>query len=333
MEQKLAARIRERVDAEAREKLSGVVERLNQRVFDPLNTLLLDPQLISAQTTATRFWMRLRLAGDNHLGSHTPRPKRRPTAWRACSSTSRCSPTASSGCSWQAAPSPCPHCRQHVAQCLNCPSPWAVDPDNADVKITFAKQDPIVVHCRDGQVVVTVSFARLSKASASRKWTNFQVRAFYRPRANGRSVELVRDGVIHFPSGGDQLALRGVFSRVFSKDAAWQLVPRQIIDDPRLGDTAITQLVVDDGWIGISLGPKPPRYRLAPPTGGPAVERTVAFRFVKVALTAKHGTLARSASEGGKPADPRLRFRASVGTSRRAPARGGRLSRVSRARA
>ena len=32
MEQKLAARIRERVDAEAREKLSGVVERLNERV-------------------------------------------------------------------------------------------------------------------------------------------------------------------------------------------------------------------------------------------------------------------------------------------------------------
>ena len=70
------------------------------------------------------------------------------------------------------------------------------------MKITFAKQDPIVVHCRDGQVVVTVSLARLSKASAGRKWTNFQVQACYRPRANGRSVELVRDGVIHFPSGG-----------------------------------------------------------------------------------------------------------------------------------
>jgi hypothetical protein len=80
-------------------------------------------------------------------------------------------------------------------------------------------------------------------------------------------VELVRDGVIHFPSGGAQLALRGVFSRVFAKDSAWQLVPRQIVDDPRFSDTAITQLVIDDGWIGIALGPKPPvvtaaRHRL-----------------------------------------------------------------------
>ena len=258
MEQKLAARIRERVDAEAREKLSGVVERLNQRVFDPLNTLLLDPQLISAQTTATRFWMRLRLAGDNHLGSHTPRPQAPADSLASVQLHESVFANGIERMQLAGRTFTMPALSQHVAQCLNCPSPWAVDPDNADVKITFAKQDPIVVHCRDGQVVVTVSFARLSKASAGRKWSNFQVRAFYRPRANGRSVELVRDGVIHFPSGGAQLALRGAFSRVFSKDAAWQLVPRQIIDDPRLGDTAITQLVVDDGWIGIALGPKPP---------------------------------------------------------------------------
>ena len=168
-----------------------------------------------------------------------------------------------------------PALSQHVAQCLNCPSPWAVDPDNADVKITFAKQDPIVVHCRDGQVVVTVSFARLSKVSAGRKWSNFQVRAFYRPRANGRSVELVRDGVIHFPSGGAQLALRGVFPRLLQRR---RLAARaaQIIDDPRLGDTAITQLVVDDGWIGISLGPKP--VTASRRTGEPAV-RPAAMRY------------------------------------------------------
>lgn len=111
MEQKLSARIRERVDAEAREKLSGVVERLNERVFDPLNNLMLDPQMIDARTTEKRFWLRLRLAGDNHLGSHTPAPRPLPRAWRACRSTSRCWPTGSSGCNWPAARSPCPSCR------------------------------------------------------------------------------------------------------------------------------------------------------------------------------------------------------------------------------
>ena len=75
MEQKLSDRIRDRVDKEAREKLSGVVERINQRVFDPLKNLSLDPQMIAAKTTVERFMMRLRLAGDNHLGSHTPRPQ------------------------------------------------------------------------------------------------------------------------------------------------------------------------------------------------------------------------------------------------------------------
>ena len=75
-------------------------------------------------------------------------------------------------------------------------------------------------------MVVTLSLARLSKASARKTWTNFQVRAFYRPRVNGRSAELVREGVIQFPSGGSQIVLRGVFSRIFSKDTPWPLAPR-----------------------------------------------------------------------------------------------------------
>ena len=257
MEQKLADRISERVDAEAREKLSGVVERLNQRVFDPLSNLMLDPQMIAAETTPTRFTMRLRLAGDDHLGSHTPRPQAPADTLASVQVHESVLANGIERMQLAGRTFTMPELAEHVARCLNWPKPWATNPDNEDVKITFAKKDPLVVHCQDGQVVVTLSLARLSKASAKRKWTNFQVRAFYRPRVNGRSAELVRDGVIHFPSGGAQVALRGVFSHVFSKDAAWQLVPRQIIDDPRLNDAAITQLVIDDGWIGISLGPKP----------------------------------------------------------------------------
>ena len=123
MEQKLAARIRERVDAEAREKLSGVVERLNQRVFDPLNTLLLDPQLISAQTTATRFWMRLRLAGDNHLGSHTPRPQAPADSLASVQLHESVFANGIERMQLAGRTFTMPELSQHVAQCLNWPEP------------------------------------------------------------------------------------------------------------------------------------------------------------------------------------------------------------------
>ena len=75
VKQKVAAQARERIDAEARQRLTEVVARMNQRVFDPLNALSLDPQMIDGETTDKRFTMRLRLAGEDQLGSHTPRPQ------------------------------------------------------------------------------------------------------------------------------------------------------------------------------------------------------------------------------------------------------------------
>ena len=257
MEQKLSARIRERVDAEAREKLSGVVERLNERVFDPLNNLMLDPQMIDARTNreavlAAAAAGRRQPPGQPHPGPEAPAESLASVQIHESLLANGVERMQLAGRTFTM-----PELSKHVAQCLNWPRPWAVNRDNEDVKITFARRDPIVVRCQNGQVAVTLSFARLSKASARKQWTNFQVQAFYRPKVTGRSAELVRDGVVHFPNGGTQLALRGVFSRIFSKDAAWPLVPRQFADDPRLSDAAITQLVIDNGWIGIALGPKP----------------------------------------------------------------------------
>jgi hypothetical protein len=98
------------------------------------------------------------------------------------------------------------------------------------------------------------------------KWRNFQVRAFYRPEVQARSAELKRDGVVQLIGRLNmtgQIALRGVFSHAFSKNAPWQLVPQRIIHEPKLKDASITQLVIDDGWIGISLGPQREAVRTA----------------------------------------------------------------------
>ena len=40
-----------------------------------MDSLLLDPTVLSAKTTERRFEMRIRLAGPDQLGGHTPRPQ------------------------------------------------------------------------------------------------------------------------------------------------------------------------------------------------------------------------------------------------------------------
>ena len=107
---------------------------------------------------------------------------------------------------------------------------------------------------------LTLSVARLAKSP--RKWQNFQVRAYYRPVVHGRSVEFVRDGVVQLIgrlSTGSQLALRGVFARVFPENPAWNVTPEKFINHPKLADLAFTQFAIDDGWIGLALGPAPRR--------------------------------------------------------------------------
>jgi hypothetical protein len=52
--------------------------------------------------------------------------------------------------------------------------------------------------------------------------------------------------------------LDGIFARALSKNNAWNLVPEQIVKEPKLAEAAITQFVIDDGWIGVCLGPKSP---------------------------------------------------------------------------
>jgi len=127
-----------------------------------------------------------------------------------------------------------------------------------DVKITFAKHNPLVVRFQEDQVIIKLAIARLSKAR--RRWKDFQVRAFYRPQVEGRSVKLTRQSVIHLIgrrlNAGSQIALRGIFAKAFSRKRPWQLTPERMIDHPELSDLAVTQFVVDDGWIGAALGPK-----------------------------------------------------------------------------
>lgn len=258
--QKIAAEARARVDAEARRRLAEFVDRMNQRVFDPLNSLSLDPQLIAAETTEKRFTMRLRLAGEDQLGSHTPRPQAPADSLASMQIHESVLNNGIQRLQLNGRTFTLSELSQHVAARLNRPAPWQVNPDHADVKIAFAEKDAVIVRCRDGKIVLTLSIAQLSKSS--RKWKNFQIQAFYRPKVEGRSAELVRDGVIHLKgprlSLGTRIALDGIFSRALSKNNSWELVPEPIVKEPKLADAAITQFVIDDGWIGVSLGPKPP---------------------------------------------------------------------------
>ncbi len=256
VKQKVAAQVQQGVDTEVRQRLAEAVDLLNQRVFNPLNSLSLDPQMIAAETTETRFVMQLRLAGEDQLGGHTPRPEAPEDSLASIQIHESALNNGIQRLLLNGRTFTLPELSQHIAERLNRPSAWEINPDSADVKITFADKDAVIVRCQEGRLELTLSIARLSRRGQG--WKNFQVRAFYKPEIEGRSAKLVREGVIHLNGAGAQFALRTIFTRALSKNNPWELVPDRIVNEPKLGGASITQFMIDDGWIGVALGPKRP---------------------------------------------------------------------------
>ena len=146
---------------------------------------------------------------------------------------------------------------RHIADKFNRPPPATIEGENDDVSITFAPSNAAQSRFDDGLISIRLSVAKLRQAR--RGWNNFQVLVYYRPQTNGNSVELVRDGVVQLVGRygfRSQIALRGIFSKTFSKERPWQVLPESLAGDPSMDGLCITQLEFADGWLALSLGPE-----------------------------------------------------------------------------
>ncbi len=257
IEGKIARRVRDRIDSEAEAQLARVSGNLQSRVLDPLTALSLDPIILDARTDPQRFMMRLRLAGEDQLGSHTPRPRAPSDSLASFQVHESALNNALQRLQLDGNTFTVPELLRHVYTRLGLAELPETDPENDNVRITFAKKDSIAVRFHEGQIVLSLAIAKLRKSP--RQFKNFQVSVHFRPEARGRTVQLTRDGTIRLKGKLrllEQVAVRGVFTRTFFTKRPIDLTPRRLVDDPKMDGLAITQFVVDDGWIGVALGPQ-----------------------------------------------------------------------------
>jgi hypothetical protein len=255
-EEKVSARCRQRIDEESYTQLNAAVGQMREHLFAPLSELSLMPTLIGGLTTEDRMAMRWRLAAGLQLGSDTPRPRAPGDSLASVQIHETALNNLIEQLDLNGRRMTLPELLRYVSAKLHRPATMAVDPAHDDLTIAFAPKDAIYVRCSEDQITINLAIAELS--AGSRSWQNFQVRVSYRPEVHGRSAELVRDGVVQLIgrlSTGSQIALRGIFSKAFPKDGSYRLTPPWLLNEPRLRDLAVTQFVIDDGWISLALGP------------------------------------------------------------------------------
>jgi hypothetical protein len=255
---KVQAKAQERIDTEASARLGDFSKRLEKRVLNPLYAMALDPTMIAAETTEHRILMRLRLAGQDQLGSHTPRPQAPANSLASLQVHESAINNALQRLKLEGRTCTLDELSEHLAAKLHRAEAWESDPEQDDVSITFAGRNAVEVRCQNGQVLLAVAIAKLSKGQ--RSWRDFQVRVAYAPRTEGRSAELHREGIVNLDgpqlTAASQIALRGIFAKVFNKSATLNLTPDRLATARELNDLEVTQFSIDDGWVGVALGPK-----------------------------------------------------------------------------
>ena len=257
-EQKIHKEVCEKLDEGVESKLEEANKFLEEKFFAALSRFELALEQIEARTTEDSAVIRMRLAGIIQPGAYTARPI----------------PPENSQINFQVHESAANNFLQkfhlegrtftleELIQYLRSRLPNTkigerlVRPKEKFI-LTFADQNAVTVKLENGEF--TVCLAVKSMSVGRRSWSNFVVEASYVVEAGPKAVYVYRKGPVHLSGGipaSQQIVVRGVFSKIFPKTEQNNILPEQFIQNPRFMNLELDQLVVQDGWLGVSFGPK-----------------------------------------------------------------------------
>jgi hypothetical protein len=257
-ERKIAKESRQRFDSELQPKIDQAVSSFEEKIWSPLVQLGLDPKPISLLTTEQRVVARIRLADADHLSAYTARPQALGDSLLSMQVHESVLNNTLDQLDLAGETMTLPEVHQLICKQFAADVEKSAEEMPKNVHITFADYDPIRVRLQDGALKLTLSIAKLEKGSKIR-WHNLVVHADYKSTRDGLKLSLARRESIRLEGDrlrfGDQIALRGVFSKLLSQNNRMDILPPSFSADQRLTGLVVTQSVIRDGWIGISIGP------------------------------------------------------------------------------
>lgn len=257
-EYRLEEKARERLDQEVHLRLEEMERDFEDKILQPFNALKLRPQPLDMHTTDQRLVVRYRLAGSHQLGAHTPRPQAPSDSLLSVQLHETVLNNVVEQLNLDGSREDLRGMYRRIAAQFGQPDLEVPEDIPEGITIQFADREAVRFQFENDRVALNVRIAELS--NGRRSWRNFQVRAHYAPDPTQLEANLVRDSYIELPNSrlrlGDQIALRGVFSKVFSKSRPISVVNKRLARHPRMSDLQVTQFTVKDGWIGVALGPQ-----------------------------------------------------------------------------
>jgi hypothetical protein len=256
VEARVANEAAETMDRETRELVERAESQIRQHFNDRLANYGIKVTPVEMTTTHERVVARLRVASDEQPGSHTPRPR--------ALSDSLASVQLHESALTNSAVSLELDARRYTASELQAQinkkfpqlKQTTLTETQRATTFQFAAKDAVQFRIDEGRLEIALKLA--SVVVDGRTMRNFVVHAYYVPVVDGLEAELARDkslGIEGRLSSADRARLHNVFNGVLPLDRRMPIVRLDDPNDPRLTGLMITQLVLEDGWLGLAVGP------------------------------------------------------------------------------
>lgn len=254
---KVVRQVKQRMDSSLEEKLDNFEQKFRDKVLAPIEELALLAEPLDMHTTEQRAVMQLRLANTGQLAAHTLRPYAPSDSVLSLQMHETAINNAMMGLGLDGRRMTMLELFEFITKRLGKTDiePPVDMPQKAIIH--FAKRDAVRVQCQGDRLELVLSVAEL--AHRRDKIKNFEIHVHFRPVLNGLSVRLVRDGTLQFSGRrlktGPRVVLHSILGKVLAEDQEYTLVSPKLMLDPRFAGLMVTQLVLEDGWIGLAVGP------------------------------------------------------------------------------
>ena len=257
-ERKVEHRVAKALDQKAGAAIEGIRQQYMKNVVGRAAELGMHVQPVEVRTTESRLIARLRVAANDQLAGHTPRPRAPGDSLASLQLHQSAINNAAAGLELAGRRFTPKELGAHLAERLQAPYLAEVQLQTPPAVLMFSNKQPVTVHLGEGQARLVLAIAELRLGNS--RYRNFKVHASYQPHPEGITANIRRTGGLEIEGRlktSARLKLHGVFGKVLSDKRSIPLLAT-ILDNEKFDDLMITQMVMDDGWLGLAVGPNRP---------------------------------------------------------------------------
>ena len=270
--QKFEQGVEKFMQEEVEKQIRNMRNVVSTNLIQPLVALELEPEPVQMTTTKEKLVVRYRLAGRDQMAANTTRPK----AWPGSQLSLQVHHSAINNfldrIGLAGNEFTTDSLTTHLRDAMGLPHK-PVDSDKK-AKLLFSKTQPIRVSFVDGkfQIELNIDSFQPLETKRPKTWRNLKIRCSYAPSVSGSQVLLTREGSISLPglrkAITDDLIIRAIFDKVFEDQYHFDPLPDSLAKPMNSPDLTIAHLIIDNGWLGVSLIDAP---RIARPRTPPIV--------------------------------------------------------------